>query len=345
MGFSISQLGVLLYVIPAFTSFFVVPILGYEFSHAGGRAIIYSATAAIFGYFISFKLTVKKKKYGITHPNKSYLNYSYILLLVGIFCAILNFLRVGVIPIFGGNDARVLLQNSFLWNIYIFCSVGIFLFSFSELRYKAGRVGWGLLFSYMLLALLSAWKGVLLNFMFLFFLPRYKNMKISAPKAFNIFVCFLSVFALVNGLRSGDFFSTLAQPVFYIYWGFVNFDNSAISAASNCLHSIPVFGCKFAVDDSDLIISTWNVYTALTPLYVDGGVYLIVIVFFVFGFSAGFFEKTQNRLLFDYLHYMSFYFFFLAHNGYMMYSSSYFSALILILFIEFFAKNYRIKSS
>lgn len=341
MGFSISRLGVLLYVVPALSSFFVVPLLGYDYSTAGGSAIFFSAVASVLGYSSSKLFASRNISDENAHPCKSYLIYSYVFLLVGIFCALVNFLRIGSLPLFSGNQARVDLQNSILWNLYIFCSVGIFIFSFAEMRRKANKVGWYLLFFYLFLAILSAWKGVLLNFIFLFFLPRYKNAKISLLKLFYIVVCFLAMFIFINGLRGGGFISTLTQPVFYAYWGFVNFDNSAVAAVSSCLHSVPLFGCKFAVDDGDLMISTWNVYTALTPLYVDGGVYLVVAVFFVFGFLSGFFENRKNRLLFDYLHYMSFYFFFLAHNGYILYSSVYFSALFLIVLVEFMAKNYR----
>lgn len=345
MKFSISQLGILLYVIPALSSFFVVPLLGHDYSPAGGDAIFSSAVASVLGY-LSSKIFAPHNIENInSHPCKSYLFYSYVFLSFGIVCALINFLRIGSLPLLSGNQARVDLQNSILWNLYILGSIGVFLFSFAEMRRKASKIGWYLLLLYFFLALLSAWKGTLLNFLFLFFMPRYKSIKISSLKIFYFSIFFLLLFVFINGLRDGNFASTLTQPVFYTYWGFVNFDNSATTSVSNCLHSIPLFGCKFSVDDKDLLISTWNVYTALTPLYVDGGIFLIISVFFMFGFFSGYFERRKNRLLFDYLSYLSFYFFFLAHNGYIFYSSFYFSTLFLIFFLEFLAKNYRKRKS
>lgn len=340
MWFSISRLGILLYVIPALSSFFVVPMLGYSYSSAGGIVIFSSALAAILGYVLS-ALIPGKEYSNSRHPSKSYLLFSYILMAVGILSSILNHLRIGSIPLLSGNQSRVELQNSILWNIYILCSVGIFIFSFASIRHKPKKIGWQLLVGYLILALASAWKGVLVNFLFLYFLPRFKNSKISILTILLAATIFAAMFLLINGLRGGDFLSTLSQPIFYIYWGFVNFDSTASFATSSCLHSLPLIGCKFSVDDSDLIVSTWNVYTALSPIYIDGGLPLVIGVFFFFGFLSGFFEKSKNRLVFDYLQYVAFYFFFLAHNGYIFYSSVYFSALFIILVVEHMSKYFK----
>lgn len=274
-------------------------------------------------------------------PYKSYLTYSYFLLSLGIFFGILNLINIGSIPLFSSNqnEARAELQKSILWNAYIFLSIGIFIFSFSIMRKKASRIGWFLLIFYILLALMSGWKGVFLNFIFLFLLPRYKNLRISASKIFYFLIFFILIFVIVNGIRSQSFYSAFGQPIYYIYWGFINFDINAIPATSECLHSVPIFGCKFFVDNSNLLDPTWNVYTALSPLYIDGGIFLITLVFFLFGFFSGYFEKTKSRLTYNFIHYASFYFLFFSHNGYLFYSSFYISALIFLIYIEFLS-NY-----
>lgn len=337
-------LALLLYAMPALSALWVTPILGYEFSNAGIVVLVASVMSSVVGYFLSKFVHVNEVDGQDSHPNKSYLQISYLILSVGIAAGLLNFARIGSFPLFSGNEARVMLQSSFLWNLYILCSIGIFIFSFAESRRGATKVGWFLFGFYIFLALMSAWKGVLLNFIFLFFLPRYKNSYLTVSRLLKLFFYFIVAFVFINSLRGGSFLSTIYQPLFYIYWGFVNFDSVAIGASSSCLHSLPVVGCNFYVDDAQLISQTWNVYTALSPLYVDGGLPLVCFVFFIFGFVLGFSKRKSNRLLYDYLFYVSFYYFFLSHNGYLLYSSFYFSALLLLIFLEFVAKYYR-KSS
>ena len=342
MRFSISQLGILLYVVPALSFFFIGPILGYEYSHAGGGAIFCSAAAVVFGYLASFLFRPPVKQ-SVRMPYKSYLVYSKLILMLGLACAILNMVRVGEIPLFSGNQnqVRAELQGSFLWNVYIFCSIGIFIFSTSQLKRNPGRIGWVLICTYIILALLSGWKGVFLNFIFLFLVPRYKNIRIPVSAVLRFSLFFFAVFFIVNGIRSGGFISALAQPVYYIYWGFVNFDIYAVPADSSCLHSVPFFGCKFEVDNAELVDPTWNVYTSLAPLYIDGGALLVSVVFFVFGFFSGYFERREGRLLYGFLCYVSFYFLFFSHNGYLFYSSFYILSSILVIILDYASRNFR----
>lgn len=341
MKLSMPVLGLLLYAMPALSALWVVPALGYEMSNTGSFVLIMSVVSSVVGYLISKVVKVNEVDAQSSHPNKSYLQISYFILFFGIVVGLLNFARIGSFPLFSGNEARVVLQSSVLWNLYILCSIGIFIFSFAESRRGATKVGWFLFGCYILLALMSAWKGVLLNFIFLFFLPRYKNSYLSVFGFMKLVFYFILAFVFINSLRGGSFFSTLYQPLFYIYWGFVNFDSVAIEASSSCLHSAPFVGCNFFVDDSQLISPTWNVYTALSPLYVDGGLPLVCLAFLFFGFILGFSQRKNGRLLYDYLFYVSFYYFFLSHNGYLLYSSFYFTALFLLVFLEFISKYYR----
>lgn len=341
MRLSISQVGILLYVVPALSFFLVGPLLGYEYSRPGGLVIFCSVASVVLGYLVSFLFRPGAVRHARV-PYKSYLVYSNLILMLGLVCATLNMVRVGEVPLFSSNQnqVRAELQGSFLWNFYIFCSIGIFIFSSSVLKRKAGRVGWALVYSYILLALLSGWKGVFLNFIFLFLVPRYKNVKIPVSGVLFFSIFFLAVFLIVNGIRSGGVISALAQPVYYIYWGFVNFDIYAMSADSKCLHSLPILGCKFAVDVDELVDPTWNVYTSLAPLYIDGGAPLVSSVFFVFGFFSGYFERREGRLIYGFLCYVSFYFLFLSHNGYMFYSSFYIAAALLVMLLDFMSRNF-----
>lgn len=313
-----------MYVIPAITSILVVPELGYEFSDTGIKVILLSVIMAVFGYVFGTSASRRRQSNYRLGACRSYIRVANSLLVVGVVCAILDFAKIGAIPLFADNEARVALVGSFLWNGYILGAAGLFLLSFCRSKTKVSRMSTVLVVVYLLLALISGWKGTFLNFLLLLMVPRLKGKQIPVFYLAIAIVPFSALFIAVNILRAqATLDDVFAQPLYYIYWGFVNFDSLSLQATSNCIHSVPLIRCKFTVDDGDFLSSTWNVYTALTPLYIDGGRILVGCAFFALGALLAILERIAGSLTRDYLYYLCFYFFYLAHNGYAFYSSSF----------------------
>lgn len=337
MKIDLALLGLLGYVIPAITARFALELLGHDLSHESNNAILGSAAFATIGYAVGWIATLRKKRSSLSTAVPKGKNFrihaSRILLTIGIVSIAVNFFVIGSIPLLSNNDSRVTLQNSVLWNIYILCSIGLLIYSVA-IKDENDKLGKLLAFTYILSALLTAWKGTLLIFILLYLTPKLKNALISPIKLIGGFALFIAVFIFINGLRGSGFVNALIHPVYYAYWGFANFDAEAVNTMSDCIHSIPMIGCKFQVDNEQLINPAFNVFTALSPLFIDGGALLVSFTFFTFGFLLKYFQRTASSPINDYIFYVAFYFMLFASNGYIFYSSFYFNALALLLVIE-----------
>jgi hypothetical protein len=149
-------------------------------------------------------------------------------------------------------------------------------------------------------------------------------------------IALLTALIGVNLMRSDTSFGdVLAQPIYYLIWGFVNFDAEAVGSVSPCVHTVPIVGCQFSVYNSYLISPTWNVFSAISPIYIDGGVVYVAIFFLIAGFALGHFEQSPSSSLNDYFYFVFNYFFLMAHNGYAFYSNTFFVSLGIIAIIKF----------
>ncbi|WP_068929484.1 hypothetical protein, partial [Acinetobacter pittii] len=123
----------------------------------------------------------------------------------------------------------------------------------------------------------------------------------------------------------------------YFFYGFENFVRIAPIYTSECLHSVPLLNseCQFTYDNDSLVNPTFNVYTALMPIYADGGSVLVGLIFFVFSFLIGLIKDYKNSFFITFLFYLAHYFFMMAHNGYVFNSGSFVVLLILFFIFDF----------
>lgn len=342
MKIKYSFLALLLYLVPALSSYPAIRWLDGSLNSDAIFAIYLSAVSSIFGYSVGNILHRRNMKHE-GHWNFTILTLAaYALLILAIISSALNFYRIGSFPLFSGNIERLRLWESFLWNLTVIGSSGVFLISW--IKANSSRIslkfGWALISIYILLTLLSGWKGTLVNGIIMAMSPFMKNKRIGATFIATSFAALLILFYTVNSIRSD--FSPWDAPLYYIYWGFVNFSDLAFQNFDDCLYSVPVFGCHFNATPDQLTNPTWNVFTALTPLYLDGGLLLVGIFFFVSAYLLAWSSKRFNSLLSDYIFYLMTYLFFLAHNGYIFDSKSYLLIFILFWCLTFVARKRRL---
>lgn len=199
---------------------------------------------------------------------------------IGAAAMALNFSLQGQLPLLSSGQGRVELQQTLFWNMYILGMLGVFLYSRATIGRRQSIRGRTLVAIYILFALLTAWKGTLILALVSYVSPRIRGVSLKIIPLSIGLAALLFIFLAVNVLRSGiSFEEGLKQPIFYLIWGFVNFDAEAVGHSSACLHTIPIFGCQFSVENSYLISPTWNVFSALSPIYLDGGVLYVALFF------------------------------------------------------------------
>ncbi|WP_252720684.1 hypothetical protein, partial [Acinetobacter sp. RIT698] len=225
----------------------------------------------------------------------------------------------------------------FFWNLFTFSSmVGLFFsgYVYFILNVKFDKIIKYSIFLLFFLTFLTGWKGVLINYLLIFFSYYIFYIKIKVSLLLKIFVIFLLIFFGINALRSGLYTVSFVELFNYLFYGFENFSRIAPSYTSECLHSIPLFNCQFTYDNLKLINPTFNVYTALMPIYADGKSVLVGFVFFLCAFLLGLIKDYKNSFFFAFLFYLLHYFFMIAHNGYVFNSGSFVIVLFLLFILD-----------
>lgn len=324
-----------LYLIPALLYLFVNNLSGFIFYQDPLFAIKLSIFFTIFGFLtgslISRKINFKLKEYS----SDFYINISKFLLLCGVVSIFFQLLKTGI-PLFN-NGIREQIQQGFLWNIFTFSSIiGLFIsgYSYFVLKLKFDIFFKIIVFLLILFTFLTGWKGVLINYLLIFstYFVLYRNIKISI--LLKIGFLFLLIFFGINSLRSGVYSISFTELFNYLFYGFENFVRIAPYYNSECLHSVPLFNCHFTYDNGLLVNPTFNVYTALMPLYADGGNILVGLFFFTFSFLLGVIKDYRNSLFISFLFYLLHYFFIIGHNGYIFNSGSFVISLMVFLIID-----------
>jgi oligosaccharide repeat unit polymerase len=325
MRFSFSFLALSAYIIPALLAVLFSSTYGYDLTSTGLLVILLSVGATLTGAILgsarprSIPKLIRRPQIPVGFPHL--LGYSF--LIVGLISISIDFYLVGSIPILSNGTGRIELQHSFLWNIYILCAFGVFLYSFSSYWSGHRRLGLALSVLYIFAALISAWKGTFLFILILFLTPYVKYMRIPLFYITISVISILTLFFLVNYFRSDTPIDHVAQQLmYYLIWGFVNFDAEALNSTSVCLHTIPIVGCMFSVNNDLLISPTWNVFSALSPIYLDGGPVYVFLFFLVLSFLLTYLERRSTSISGTYFYFLLIYWFIVAHNGYSFYSSS-----------------------
>lgn len=294
-------------------------------------SVLLSILGLILGSFFSVNASFKMRKF----TDNFYISLSKTFIILATISISLQLIRYGI-PLFQ-NNLRAAIQIGILWNIYTFSSMlGLFFSSYVcfSLRIKPDILLKSLIFLLFVLTLLTGWKGTLLNYLLIFGSYYILYRRLPVFLLFKGLLLFLVMFFSVNALRTGLYTASFTELYNYIYYGFENFVRIFSSYYSDCLHSVPLINCPFTYDNDLLIYSTFNVYSALTPLYSDGGIYLVSIVFFSFGFLLSLLKNLNNSFFISFFFYLMHYFFLIAHNGYIFNSGSFVIILIILLFVD-----------
>ncbi|MGN5727015.1 O-antigen polymerase [Acinetobacter calcoaceticus] len=331
-----------LYMLPALIYLYLTNLSKITFYEPSLFAIqvslLFTIVGFLFGTIFSKKLNFKFFDF----PPKIYLFIIKLFLFLAIGSVSIQLLKYGI-PLLN-NSLRADIQQGFLWNIFTLSSMLSLFFSsyvFFVLKIKLDFLLKILIFLLLVLTILTGWKGILINYIFIFssFFILYKKIKISI--LFKAFIAFLVIFFGINAIRSGIYSINFEELFNYFFYGFENFVRIAPTYTSECLHSVPLLNsnCQFVYDNDSLINPTFNVYTALMPIYSDGGVVLVGIIFFIFSFLLGCIKDYKNSFFITFLFYLLHYFFMIAHNGYAFNSGSF----VFVLFLLFVFDILRVK--
>ncbi|MFV5516117.1 hypothetical protein [Acinetobacter gerneri] len=326
---------IFLYLFPALLYLYLTNLSKVNFYDESLFAIKVSVFFTVGGFLLGLMLSRKLTFKLINYSSNFYLLSAKFLILIAILSISIQLLKFGI-PVFN-NSIREYILNGIFWNIFTFSSmVGLF---FSSYLYFSQNIKFDKFFKFLLfllffLTFLTGWKSVLINCILIFFsfFILYKNIKITL--LMKIFFTFLVIFFGINALRSGNYTVSFLELFNYLFYGFENFSRIAPSYSSNCLHSIPLFNCQFSYDNAQLINPTFNVYTALMPIYADGKSLLVGLVFFSCAFLLGLIRDYKNSFFIFFLFYLLHYFFMMAHNGYVFNSGSFFIVLVLLLILD-----------
>lgn len=338
---TLPTLAILAYVVPAILSVTIAPYMGYDFSDEGRLVVLMSVVATIAGFALGTRLPasigpIKDEQV----PVGTLKTLAYILMACGSAAMILNFFSVGSIPLVNKGAGRIGMLGSPLWNIFVLCGLGVFFFAHTMRRTgKIDVVGAVMFSAYLLLAFASAWKGTVIFTAIIFATPLLQGRRIHFVLLLLAGLAFVAFFLTVNGLREGNtLYALIRQPLYYAVWGFVNFDDVAVGHLSDCIHSIPGFGCQFGPSNDILINRAYNVYTALAPLHIDGGLALVILVFGAIAFAITVLNRMPPGLISSYALFAGTYFFAMAHNGYSFYSKTFLAGIIIVTVVTIVAK-------
>jgi hypothetical protein len=337
MKIKLFTLAMCFYIIPAMLSPAIVPYLGGVVSKEAYYTISISVIAVFLGFLVH--LYMKRKILIFTGREYSLLLsvLAKALIFIGVGAFLIGVVNVGGFPLFTGNVFRVKLYNSPYWSLFVLAQVGVFLIAWLKCHNSNIVISSFYVVVVILCALLSGGKGPLLLTLIFYYATRFKLSNIKASKVIIAGLIFLALFFAINTIRTQISGISLIQVPYYIFFGFVNFSDIAYSfPGSGCFYSIPIIGCDFVFDNSLLEIKTWNVYTALMPLYIDGGNFLVFIFFFFISVVFSLSYNSRGVITLDYLFVYIFYFFMMAHNGYMFNSGVLFLMLLFFLSLDVF---------
>lgn len=337
---TLPKIAILAHLGPSVLALILAPRFGYNFSAEGTFVMLTSIVATLAGFMLSLLIPKSSTGAQADLPDGTLILLSYTLLLVGAVAMAANFFAVRSIPLLNGGIGRIDMSHSILWNIYVLCGIGAFFYA-HEIR-TAGKtrlIGNFLIAIYVALGLASAWKGTVLFVLILFATPLLHGKQVRTRDLLIAVAAFAILFFAVNGMREGNTISALIrQPMFYLIWGYVNFDSEALSHVSTCIHSIPGFGCQFGLPNEILINPAYNVYSALTPLYIDGGPILVFLVFAIMAFAVNAADRRPRTPFTSYVLFLGVYFFVMAHNGYTFYSKTFLAGIIIVTAVTIVGK-------
>lgn len=338
---------VFFYVFTALSAQWIISLIGASISDEAMNVIYLSVIPVLLVGLLPqiFKLPKITFKSERSSYNNIYIYLARFFMILGLLSVSLNFFMIGGIPLFSGNSIREIFTASVLWNIFIFCSVGLFMEGYRLRHFRSNYFNKILLYLYIASSILTGWKAAFINFSLMYLVSRYPDLKISVPKIVGILLLVGALFLIMNFLRAGGGDLGLEEIFLYMYWGFVNFSNIAFQEKSDCLYTNFFDNCKFVFDNQMLENPTWNVFTALTPIYIDGG---SLYIFLYFTIASAFFlyaGRVRGSIGFSYMRYIVMYFIFIAHNGYYFNSKAGLISLIFMLFIDIFLRYSRRKSN
>lgn len=273
-----------------------------------GLVTFLASSFVIFGFLIGYITCEvifgeRRFKTRITKVNSSKLDFIYFTL--GALCIFaflyLYFVELGSPPLLadGISEARrqLLTSNPILFSVTQLCNILAVIFGISWIRGDLSRVKKGIWFIIFICVLLSAWRNQVLTYLVYTVTPYLGFYKPKVTKVAYYLFIFLILFSLIGFVRgdqgdgSGFEINAAIELIsLYIYPNFINFQQLQQTSFDNfSLYTlqfifkpiISLFGGS--VSPEQAAIGAFNVSTGLSPLYQDGGLANIFLVFVSLG--------------------------------------------------------------
>ena len=292
-----------------FTLFWVFPTLlsqitSFEMNKEWGLLVLSMVFLSFFGFLVGYLISYffQKRESGLpVLPLHYYLLIANLYHAIAILALIYIFYSLGSFPLFSDNISKARIElpvlNSYLWSLVQLSIMAASLLSFSYINGLFSRVSMVLSVIMVILITLTAWRNVLTSYLIFFITPILFHFSARAS-TFLKYLIVVVMFLLFLGYIRGDMgsnptiASALSMVANYVYPNFLNLQEITTSQNIESDHMYTVqfllkpilYMLDYSLEPVQTAIGGYNVSTGLSPLYLDGGLLNIFLVFFVIGF-------------------------------------------------------------
>lgn len=284
------------------------------FNRQWGSITIYASISVVLGFYLGYLVAfIFPLNIGLVIGNsltfKSLSSINIVIQLISFFSFSLLFILLKNFPLLSGNvlENRMLIQNinPIVWTITQLSFLSSSISSALKQNKNWSNLSILLFYIIFIFIVLAGWRNYILMYLLYFFIPYLFVKKINLIKIFFFVGAFFLFFSIIGFLR-GDFGdSSLGfENVFtmiglYIYPNFLNFET--LSGEQFNYHTLYTFQFMlkplleffdFNTVPPQTNINAFNVSTAMSVLYQDGG---LVNIFFT-TFFMGFFLRRGRSL-------------------------------------------------
>lgn len=290
-------------------------LLNKEWNNITFYAAVSVIMGFICGYFVSETILLYGRSSRTIKPvNLNKIRFHYFVIMAVTISSIvyLYFGKLGGPPIFSEDvsSARTALLklNPVLFSLTQLCNIGGSIFGILLIMKRVRKIE-ALMWCFLLILLLfSAWRNIVLTFLVFSFVPLIFSGRVRLKNIILFGVSFLILFSLIGFLRGdqGDisgfsFKSAYDLILLYMYPNFINFETiQKVQIEDFHLYSLQfilkplliLFGANVSPPQTSM--GAFNVSTGLSPLYLDGGVTYVFIVFVMVGSTMSLLSRLNN---------------------------------------------------
>lgn len=284
----------------------------------------------------------------IPPPNIRFLNECAIFLFIAAAASFGVMAAVnGGIPLLEGDNVRIAFQEKTgaLWRVFILTNVAAAICGGLMVTRSLWQINKILLALAFVIALLSAWKSVLIALAIFSFTPLFLYVRLPFRtyllSAFGV----VFLFFFINSLRIGGLEAAVTF-VYYIIMPFVNFDLTQAQVTefepglylANGLLKLIMPPLAPGSPDQVMAVTTWNVPGYLTHAYADSGNFGIATISALLGILgrasyASLISSRQINLTTLFLYGIYVNFAVMMHNGYLLESASVYIWILAIAIV------------